>query len=158
MAQIEIKNPLINRSIPDWLENSPWILQGALAILNNAGVDSLSHPRLIELCAGNGLASAAFHAAGWSEITCVDQYLPTFPRVQAKWLHWDLNVLSQKLQNQIPLPDKVNLHREQYDLVIALGDIGELQEKPDLKMIVNFLCSKNGIGLLPSFELIRQTD
>lgn len=99
-------------------------------IIKERGIYATTHPRAVDLAAGNSPWSVRLINNGWlaENITCIDIAIPDSPFIEGlKWLYWDTNELGHTLASSRPcvLPDEVEKLKEAFDIIVtSYGGIG----------------------------------
>ncbi len=96
--------------------------------IKEMGVTPITHPQVIDLCAGNGLWAVRFVKNGWPKenITCVDRAIPNPPQIDGlNWLYWDVRELGYLLRRKRPVPPEIDKLKGSFDCVVtSYGGIG----------------------------------
>lgn len=91
-------------------------------------VTPITHPKAVDLCAGDGCLARILVDNGWKEanLTCIDRYKSPTPLVpDARWFYWDLEQLYLHLERRLSLPEEVLSFRHQFDIAMLwLGGFG----------------------------------
>lgn len=126
--QIVIQNPGLNTDpFRDWTTHTyenqdfPWHIK-------EMNISPLTHPKVADLCAGNGRWAVRFVQNGWlpENITCIDQAIPNPSLVRGlTWLYWDLSNLGWSLKFKEPISAEVEQLKGAFDCVVtSSGGIG----------------------------------
>lgn len=145
---VEIENPVRNTSDPMYVRYShvsvtrPFIREAFTSFLQTHKLSPETHPRILDLCAGDGGLARMAADMGWTDITCIDKFLPADSLVPtATWLTWNLYNLYTNIRfddmDASTLP-----YRNIFDLVLmANSELGNI----DIEMTVcSFFVNQNG--------------
>ncbi len=114
--------------------------------LKEDGVTPLTHPKAIDLCAGDGSMAQILIENGWSpkNITCVDQFVTKTPLADgAKWKYINLGALASSLKIEEDLEPEIVQMKGNYDIVtLVQGHMGRVEEQA----IVKFFTKPNGFS------------
>lgn len=127
MGEIIIPNPHINDSWTRRHAHTAGDCAMFMPTIDLWGLTAQSHPKVVELCAGDGPWAKAFADAGWNpqDITCIDIARTNTPLIDgAKWLHWDLDALAQGIIEDRELPDDVLEYKGRFDIVFLTYGFG----------------------------------
>lgn len=84
-------------------------------------VSPLTHPKIADLCAGDGSVAGIFCESGWDprNILCVDRYRSLTPVVQGvTWGYWDVTELGRRLLHKGSIPPEVSQYQGLFDIVV----------------------------------------
>jgi hypothetical protein len=142
--EIVIANPRLNTdSYRRWSYGSD--PEGFRSVLAIKGITPISHPKAVDLCAGDGSFARMLVENGWNEedITCVDRFHTTTPLVsQSTWLYWDLRALASAVMQQLPIPTEVASYRHQFDVAVLMQ--GEKMDWGEEDIVCEYLVRPGG--------------
>lgn len=146
MPEIIIRNPILN---PDELFRSysydtKEIREGMSEFLARK-ITKESHPKAIDLCAGDGSYARILVDNGWKgqNMTCVDRFRTRTPLVKdAVWRYWDLEQMAHELQLRQPMPEEITLLKGSFD--IAFFWFSRFIKKEDRLLVCRYLVRPDG--------------
>lgn len=149
--EIVIREPQLNKDpYRDWTTHT-WENKDFPKYALKMGVSPSTHPRVADLCAGNGRWAVRFVQNGWlpENITCIDQAIPNPTLVEGlSWLHWNLRELGWRIKTGKPIPEGVERLKGTLDCVVtSSGGIGF--GLPDEGLVCEFL-ARNGAFIWPN--------
>ena len=80
-----------------------------------------THPKVVDLCAGDGSISKLLTDKGWNprDLTCVDLYKSPTPLVNGvTWRYWDLEELADHLKILRDIPAQILDLQNTFDFVV----------------------------------------
>ncbi|GAB4158524.1 MAG: hypothetical protein Fur003_2330 [Candidatus Dojkabacteria bacterium] len=101
-------------------------------LLSTLKVSPDTHPRVCDLCAGDGAVSTILVSNGWlpENITCIDFYKPADNLAQgSKWLYLDLRLLAQYIKLGTPIPPEIEALKGTFDFTILVRGMLRDQEQ-----------------------------
>ena len=142
--EIIINSPRLN---PDYLASRTYQYDQSLVANKIVGADisPVTHPKAIDLFAGNGSVARLLSEGEWKEenIVCVDLCQPKNPLVErAQWCYWDLIQLLKAISHPESIPEEISQFRRCFDIVaIAQGPI----TSSDVEVLGGYFKSKDGV-------------
>lgn len=126
------------------------------ASLKLHGITPATHPRIVDLWAGDGSCARIFVENGWQEpnIVCIDMYRSPTPLVpRAQWRYWDLRKLGYVIPYKEFLPPEVLAFKEQFDIAVSMFSYGRPEsENAICELLVRkggfVMCNENFLGRL----------
>lgn len=120
-VEILIPNPKINKDKNRaYSYKDPEIMSVISDQIKCFHVSFTTHPRLVDLCSGDGSIAQMMTELGWQpkNITCIDQCVSPTPVVQGvHWEYMDLKNLAFTIRRNEPLPPQVEQYRRAFDVV-----------------------------------------
>ncbi len=138
MAEILITDPFINESCGKSYSSGVG-RKTTLELLRKHNLSPNTHPRVVDLCAGEGSWAKILIERGWdpNHIVCIDRRRPENPPPEGvKWEYWDLRALATSLRNRTPLPKEVAVYRRSFDLAVMTYGLGSREGRPLFKFFV----------------------
>ena len=123
-------------------QNDP---EGFRGLLELNRVTPSTHPRAIDLCAGDGSFARMLVDNGWQEedMTCVDIARTETPLVpKATWLFWDVEALSLAILKYTEIPPEIAVYKHRFDIAILMQGEGFYDEKENA--VCKYLVRPNG--------------
>ena len=148
-----IENPPENE-VPIWYRRA--VLRDNLTDifhrnLKRSKITPESHPKVLELFAGDGPLADELHQLGWRDITCVDRAKspdPIAPK-DTQWLYINLwsTAFGLKTGNDI---SKLESMRNRYNIVTATFAIDEtvIMSHRDIDALCDFFLAENGFKFI----------
>ncbi|MFC1790734.1 hypothetical protein ACFLZP_04610 [Patescibacteria group bacterium] len=129
---------------PSYHESEP---EFVAALFEEYQITPQSHPRAVELFAGDAPHAAIMTRLGWRarDIVCIDYRRSRDPLVRGvQWRYYDLHHLSLALMVDGEIPGSILSLRQQGDVVIAINQWW--RSKETLDQLVNFFCRRGGLA------------
>lgn len=115
------------------------------------GITPHTHPKAIDLFAGDGSVAAILKSVGWSEknISCVDKYFTPTPLVEGvTWYYWNLAELGAAIVFHDEIPADIQRLRNTFDIAISrFGDTEEIALQGLGLTLCTYFVRRNGYVL-----------
>lgn len=153
MKEIVISHPDINMDpFKSWSHDNPDLREAIVTDLVWNGVTPATHPKAVDLCAGDGSCAAILTSTGWNanNITCIDISRSTSPLVTGvTWQYLDLGELGWRLKGGHQIPESLQPLHHGFD--VAMLWFGYLRYEQEL---FDFFLKPGGhaSGLLTAFR------
>lgn len=92
-------------------------------LIDSFGVNKDTHPRVLDLAAGDGSVAAILSEMGWDErqIVCIDKYESPTPLVKSvKWLYEDLELVASVLSDDKEPSKQLQRIHQGFDIVAIM--------------------------------------
>ena len=123
---------------------TPEVETDLMRLFNEHGITPETHPKAVDLYAGDGSLAKILVKNGWQEenMTCIDMSRSHSPLVRkANWLFWNLDSLDEALQSGVKIPTEVSQTSGQFDISLIYATP---MSKEGLETIGNFFTKRGG--------------
>lgn len=143
--EIVIPHPKENTDVfRSYSHGNPEIIREISQLFKHFNVTPATHPRVIDLCSGDGSIARMVIDMGWQSknMTCVDLYISPTPLVHGvTWEYMNLETLAFALKWEIPLPNQIQKLHHAFDVVTEMQGYVYPQ---DITLVSNFFARPQG--------------